>query len=121
MIMKNWLKFCLGLVVLSAVWVPTRFFVLPGLLVPSQSPIIAALTSCGTVQGEQGQWGSCVVIAPGLLVTAGHCIEVQMTGVVIGEEKFEILEQWTDEVYDVGFVRIDANLPAISFGYSPRR
>ncbi|MHC4867693.1 MAG: S1C family serine protease [Planctomycetota bacterium] len=75
-----------------------------------QSPILTSLSSCGIIRGERGH-GSCVVIAPDLLLTAGHCVKRPLLHAEIDEQIYEVVEQWGDDEYDVGFVRVDCNVP----------
>lgn len=77
------------------------------------------LDACGIITDGFGH-GSCVAIDEDLILTAGHCLDHGELWVEINERKFDILEQWTSEKYDIGFVRIDGKVPfvrlATSFG-----
>lgn len=86
-------------------------------LLANQTFNLSVLDSCGIITDGYG-WGSCVVIGPDLVLTAGHCVDIG-SWIEIGSIRYEIIEQWTSEVYDVGFVRIDGVLPYVELGQVP--
>lgn len=79
---------------------------------------VAVLDSCGIVTNRQS-YGSIVAIGPDLLLTAGHCIDYPGGWVEIRGVRYEIVEQWVSEGYDIGFIRIDGVLPYIELGEMP--
>lgn len=81
--------------------------------------ILNALDSTGIVLGYGSGFGSVSAIEPNVVLTAGHCIGLGDT-VVIDGQGYYIEDQWSDPVYDVGFIVIeDANLPTLEFGEFP--
>ena len=79
---------------------------------------LSVLDSCGIITDGQGH-GSCVAIAPNVVLTAGHCIEVPDTWIEIGDVKYTILGKWGSDEYDVGFIKIDGDLPFVKMGTMP--
>ncbi len=76
------------------------------------------LDSCGVIANGT-RYGSCVAVAPDLLLTAGHCIDYLGGWIEIQDVRYKIVEQWASEDHDVGFVRIDGALPYIELGQMP--
>lgn len=78
------------------------------------------LDSCGIITNGYGH-GSCVMISPNLVLTAGHCIDKANTWIEIGEIKYDIKSKskWKSKKSDVGFVIIDSNLPYLTLGNDP--
>ena len=76
------------------------------------------LDSCGIITYGYG-YGSCVAIEPNLILTAGHCIDHAGAYIQIGGIQYDIIDQWKSDDHDVGFVRINGNLPYIEFGKMP--
>jgi len=79
---------------------------------------VAVLDSCGIITDGYG-WGSCVAIGPNLIMTAGHCIGFQGGWVEVLGTRYEIIEEWASDTYDVGFCRIDGELSPIVLGPMP--
>ena len=79
---------------------------------------LTVLDSCGIVTNGRGH-GSCVAIGPDLVLTAGHCLSSSDKWVEVGGERFEIVEEWTSDTYDVGLMRIDGTLPYVELGQMP--
>ena len=80
---------------------------------------LSVLDSCGIITNGYGH-GSCVAIGPDLVLTAGHCIGYKGGWIEIGGIKYDILDEWKSEQYDVGFVRIDGTLPYLQLGEMPQ-
>ncbi len=78
----------------------------------------AVLDSCGIITNGFGH-GSVVAIGPNLLLTAGHCLDIEGAWVEIQGVRYDITEVWASEDCDVGFVRIDGELPYVGFGETP--
>lgn len=76
---------------------------------------LSILDSCGIITVGYGH-GSCVAIEPNLVMTAGHCIGWDGAWVEIQSVRYEIVEEYSSETYDVGFVRIDGTLPYVELG-----
>ena len=81
--------------------------------------IVPVLQSCGIITDGEG-WGSCVAIEPDLLLTAAHCLERDGLWVEFAGKRYEIVEQWTSDNHDVGFVRVVGTLPVVKLGPMPR-
>lgn len=79
---------------------------------------LSVLKSCGVITDGIGH-GSVVAVAPNILLTAGHCIGMPGCWVEINGVKYEILDEWVDDEYDVGFVRIDGEVPPVIMGPTP--
>ncbi len=79
---------------------------------------LSVLDSCGIITNGYGH-GSCVAIGPDLLLTAGHCIGQDGSWIEIQGVRYEIVEQWISENYDVGFVRIEGVLSYVELGQMP--
>jgi len=79
---------------------------------------LSVLESCGIITNGYGH-GSCVAIGPNLILTAGHCIGIQGAWVEIGDVKYEIIEEWTSDEYDIGFARIEGSVPFVVLGDIP--
>lgn len=64
--------------------------------------------------------GSGVAIEPNLILTAGHCVEHDGLYIVdyFGKQ-YEVIDQWKSPINDVGFVRIDGELPTLLLGNEP--
>lgn len=77
------------------------------------------LESCGIITDGYGH-GSCVVIAPDVVLTAGHCLGHYTSWVEINGKRYEIIEEWSSARYDIGFVKIDGVLPFVAFGEAPK-
>ena len=77
------------------------------------------LPACGIITNGQGH-GSCVAIDSDLILTAGHCIGHEGSWVEIGGVKYDILDEWRSEQYDIGFVRIDDQVPYLQLGEMPK-
>ena len=73
---------------------------------------LSVLDSCGIITNGQGH-GSCVAVRPNIMLTAGHCIDIDGTWIEVNGRQYKILKQWKDEQYDVGFVMIDGELPFV--------
>lgn len=76
------------------------------------------LQSCGVVTNGNG-WGSCVVIAPDTILTARHVLGRVGAWAEINGVQYKILSEWKDEVYDVGFIKIEGVLPFVRLGNMP--
>lgn len=72
---------------------------------------VDVLNACGVVTNGRGH-GSCVAIGPDLVLTVGHCIGYEGVYVEINGVKYEILEEWKSDIYDVGLIRISGTLDA---------
>ena len=79
---------------------------------------LSALDSCGIITDGQGH-GSCVVVRPNLILTAGHCIGYPNSHILIKGQKYPTLNKWRSNKCDVGFVVVDANLPYLDLGLDP--
>ena len=79
---------------------------------------LSVLESCGIIANRYGH-GSCVAIGTDLVLTARHCLGHEGSWVEISGRKFDILEQWRSEKYDVGFVRIKGKVPFVELGLTP--
>lgn len=79
---------------------------------------LSVLDACGIITDGYGH-GSCVAIGEDLVLTAGHCLKHEGLWVEINGRKFDILEQWQSEKYDVGFVRIDGKVSFVELGLMP--
>jgi len=75
--------------------------------------------SCDIITGEY-IYGSFVVIEPDLLLTAGHCINMNTTSIKVNDIEYDILKEWVDTIYDIGFVKINGTLPFLKFGNMPK-
>jgi hypothetical protein len=60
-----------------------------------------------------------VAVGPDLILTAKHCLD-ENCWVEIGGVKYEIVDKWASDIYDVGFIRINGILPYIQFGNMPQ-
>ena len=89
------------------------------LQVLTQTLDLSVLDSCGIITDGQSH-GSCVAIGPDLILTAGHCIGHEGSWIEIGGQKYDILEQWASDQYDVEFVRIDGQVPYLELGEMPQ-
>lgn len=79
---------------------------------------LAVLDSCGVITNGR-VYGSCVVIEPNLVLTAGHCIDLADSRIEIGGVRYEIKSKRRSSRYDVGFVVIDGDVPFIPLGDNP--
>ena len=82
-------------------------------------PVLSVLNSCGIITDGEG-WGSCVAIESDLLLTAAHCLKHDGVWVESAGKRYEIVEQWTNDNYDIGFVRVAGTLPVVKLGPMPR-
>jgi putative serine protease PepD len=89
------------------------------LRVLTQTLDLSVLDSCGLIRSNDGH-GSCVAIGPDLILTAGHCIGIEGSWIEIGGKKYDILDEWKSEQYDVGFVKIDGQVPYLELGEMPQ-
>ena len=80
---------------------------------------LPVLDSCGIITDGQGH-GSCVAIGPDILLTAAHCLEHVGLWVEVAGHRYEVVEQYTSKIYDVGFVRIDGILHYVELGKMPQ-
>ena len=80
---------------------------------------LSVLDSCGIITNGMGG-GSCVAIAPDLILTAGHCIDIPDTWIEIQDIQYKIIEKWKSENSDVGFVRIEGQVPFLELGCIPK-
>jgi len=80
---------------------------------------LSVLDSCGIITNGMGH-GSCVAIGPDLILTAGHCIGYPGNWIEINGVKYDILDEWKSGQYDVGFIRIDGQVPYLQFGEMPQ-
>ena len=76
------------------------------------------LSACGIITDSM-DYGSCVAIGPDLILTAGHCVDHEESWIEIGGQRYDILDEWKSEQYDVGFVRIDSQVPYLELGEMP--
>lgn len=108
-------KQCLILVTITlmifVVWV---FSLYPQPIITDQ-----VLDSCGIITNGW-DYGSCVAIGPNLLLTAGHCVGINGAWVEVGNVRYEIIEEWASDTYDIGFIRVDGVLPHIELGSMPK-
>jgi len=88
-----------------------------GIFYPTSFPL-KVLNSCGIITDGYGH-GSCVAIGPNLILTAGHCLNQEEIWIEINGIKYEVLETWKSEDYDVGFVIIDGEVPYLQLGQMP--
>ena len=79
---------------------------------------LSVLESCGIITNGYN-YGSCVAIGPDLILTAGHCTGISNAWIEIGGVKYEITEEWASDKYDIGFARIEGNVPFVVFGEMP--
>jgi len=79
---------------------------------------LSVLESCGIITNGYGH-GSCVAIGSDLILTAGHCIGIPDAWVEIGGVKYEITEEWASNEYDIGFAKIEGNVPYVVLGEIP--
>jgi len=79
---------------------------------------LSVLASCGIITDSMGH-GSCVAISPNIILTAGHCLDKEGAWVEIGGIKYEIIDKWKSDKYDIGFVEIDGIVPYVIFGKMP--
>jgi len=84
----------------------------------SQILDLSVMKSCGIITNDSGH-GSCVAISPNLILTAGHCIEREGCWIEIGGVKYEIIEKWKSDKYDVGFAKIEGVVPYVVLGKMP--
>lgn len=84
----------------------------------SKTLTISVLDSCGIIT-DGYRHGSVVAIGPDLLLTAGHCIDHTESWIEVQDVRYEIVEQWASEDYDVGFVRIEGVIPYVQLGQMP--
>ena len=80
---------------------------------------LSVLDSCGVITDGTGH-GSCVAIGPDLILTAGHCLGHEGSWIEIGGRKYEIVEEWKSDRFDVGFVRVSGKLSFVELGLMPQ-
>ena len=80
---------------------------------------LSVLETCGIIIGGR-RYGSCVAIGPDLILTVGHCIGIPDAWIEIGGVKYEILEKWASDKYDVGFVKIEGEISYVELGRMPK-
>lgn len=80
---------------------------------------LSVLDSCGIITDGHGH-GSCVAIGEDLVLTAGHCLGHEGSWIEIGGRKYEIVEEWKSDRFDVGFVRVKSRLSFVELGLMPQ-
>jgi len=80
---------------------------------------VSVLDSCGIITDDYG-WGSCVAIAPNLILTAGHCIDITDSYIEISGYKYNIVSKWKSNEYDIGIIEIDGIVPFVKLGEMPK-
>jgi len=86
--------------------------------ITDRTAVVAGLDSIGVITDGLG-FGSCVAIEPNMVLTAGHCISHDGAYVEIAGQRYEILNEWRDDEYDVGFVVIDGLITPLELGEMP--
>ena len=79
---------------------------------------LSVLDACGIITNGFGH-GSCVAIGEDLILTAGHCLGYEGSWIEINGRRYEIVEEWKSEKYDVGFVRVRGKVPFVKLGLTP--
>lgn len=79
---------------------------------------LSVLESCGIITNGLG-FGSCVVIGPDLILTAGHCEWSVEHWIEVGGVRYEIIEEWASESRDVRLIKIEGILPYVELGQMP--
>lgn len=78
----------------------------------------SVLDSCGIITNDYS-YGSCVAINPDLLLIAGHCTGIDGAWVEVQGVRYEIVEEWASDTYDVGLIHIDGVLACVELGDMP--
>jgi serine protease Do len=65
-------------------------------------------------------YGSGVAIAPDLILTAGHCADVNDLYILDNDgNRHEVINQWQSDKYDIGFLQINGTLSYLPLGDMP--
>ena len=86
------------------------------LRLPSLSPV-DLLSSTVLVVGKFDSYGSGFAIEPNLIVTAGHCVGMDVSHVEALDGTWHpVVQSWRDDLYDVGFLRVLGSFTPVSVG-----
>jgi len=66
-------------------------------------------------------YGSGVMVAPDMVLTAGHIVDINNIYVVdIDGNEYDIIRSWKSSKYDVGFIWLKGELPYLRLGEIPK-